>query len=119
MQFGMRVKDMFNGFDPEQYQKSWFELGGKIKAALPLDPASDQALEFVREWLGLLEPFTRVATKEMWESSRNMYSNMDKWQGQANPGFDKTVWDFIQEASQVHRAAGHDIGPVPAWIQQG
>ena len=95
----------------------WKALSAKIEAVLPLDPASDEALALLREWTALLEPFTRVATPQMWESSRNMYANMDKWDAPVDAGFNKTVWDFIQLASQAHRAAGRDIGLVPAWMQ--
>lgn len=75
----------------------------------------NEALGFVREWLILLEPFTKVATKEMWDSAVNMYADMDKWPVKVDPGFDKSVWDFIQQASKIAREAGHDIGPLPAW----
>lgn len=118
MQFGLRMKDMFDGFNPQEYGAKWAELGSRIKAALPIDPESEQALALVREWNQLLEPFTRVATKEMWQSSHNMYENMDKWQSPtADPGFDKQVWDFIKAATTFHRAAGHDIGHLPDFVR--
>jgi DNA-binding transcriptional MerR regulator len=116
MQYGVRFNEMFTGFSPEQYQQRWTELSARISAALPCDPASDEALGFVREWLALLESFTKVATKEMWDSASNMYQNMDKWQDTVSPGFDKKVWDFIQTASKIAREAGHDVGPLPSWM---
>jgi len=76
----------------------WKDLGSRIKAALPMDPASDAAQAFLAEWKALLEPFTRVATPAMMEGSRQMYENMDKWEGQADPGFDHEVFQFIQAA---------------------
>lgn len=115
MQFGVRYKEMFDGFTPADYQSRWRGLSMRISDALPCDPASDEALGFVREWLILLEPFTKVATKEMWDSAVNMYADMDKWPVKVDPGFDKSVWDFIQQASKIAREAGHDIGPLPAW----
>jgi DNA-binding transcriptional MerR regulator len=104
-------------FDQAAYSAKWRDLGGRIKAALPLDPGSDEALAFVREWFTLLEPFSRVATPAMWAGSARMYQNMDQWQGEADPGFDQSVWQFINQATQVLRAAGRDIGPVPAFMR--
>lgn len=102
-------------FDRQDYAEKWKNLGGRIKAAMPLDPASEAALAFAREWYGLLAPFTAVATPEMWKGAQRMYENMEDWQGKsaADPGFDKAVWDFIGKATQMARDAGHDIGPIP------
>ena len=33
-----------------------------------------------------------------------MYERMDEWQGQADPGFDKQVFDFIREAGRANGA---------------
>lgn len=106
-------------FSSEDYIAQWRELSERIEAALPLDTGSEEALAFVREWFGLLEPFTRVATQTMWEGSARMYSDMDSWEGSVDPGFSKRVWDFINEAAAHARAAGKDIGPVPAFMQSG
>lgn len=89
----------------------WKDLGGRIKAALPMDPASDQAQAFVREWGALLEPFARVATPAMMEGSRQLYANMDKWEGEADPGFDHQVFQFIQQAAAIAKAKG--VNPIP------
>lgn len=89
----------------------WKDLGSRIKAALPMDPASDQAQAFVREWGALLEPFARVATPAMMEGSRQLYANMEKWEGEADPGFDHHVFQFIQQAMAVAKARG--INPIP------
>lgn len=104
-------------FDQAAYSAKWRDLGARIKAAMPLDPTSEAALAYVREWFTLLEPFSRVATKQMWEGSARMYADMDNWQGAADPGFDKSVWQFIQTATEAARAAGKDIGPVPAFMR--
>lgn len=103
-------------FSTEDYIGKWRALSGRIEAALPLDPASDAALEFVREWFALLEPFTRNATRTMWEGSARMYADMDRWEGQADPGFSKRVWDFINQAASIARKAGKDIGPLPKFM---
>ena len=116
-QFNQRAGDMQGSAMAPNGVTQWADLGARIKAALPLDPLSDHALAFVREWFALLAPFTKVATKEMWESSANMYKNMDKWEGDMSPGFDKQVWDFVQQATAAAKAAGHDVGPMPSHLQ--
>ncbi|MFM9828306.1 MAG: MerR family transcriptional regulator [Sphingomonas sp.] len=102
-------------FDQADYAAKWKDLGGRIKAALPLDPASEAARAFAREWFVLLEPFTRVATPAMWQGAQTLYGQMDKWEGQVDPGFDHEVFGFIQQATAAAKAAGHDVGPMPAW----
>ncbi|MES2058318.1 MAG: MerR family transcriptional regulator [Pseudomonadota bacterium] len=104
-------------FSQQAYLDKWRALSTRIEAALPLDPASDTALAFVREWFTLLEPFSRNATPAMWEGSARMYADMDHWDGEVDPGFSKTVWDFISVATAAARAAGNDIGPVPSFLR--
>jgi MerR family transcriptional regulator, thiopeptide resistance regulator len=106
-------------FSTEGYIAKWRDLSDRIEAALPLDPATDTALAFVREWFELLEPFSRNATKTMWEGSARMYSDMDSWEGKVDPGFSKPVWDFINSAATAARNAGKDIGPVPSFMRTG
>lgn len=79
----------------------WKELGSRIKAALPLDPASSTAQGFVAEWQALMAPFLRVATPAMMESTGQMYARMEEWEGEADPGFDVAVFRFIQEAMRA------------------
>lgn len=104
-------------FSTEDYTEKWRALSKRIEAALPLDPASDEALAFVREWFELLEPFSRNATKAMWEGSARMFSDMNNWEGKVDPGFSKRVWDFINLAATTARNAGRDIGPVPSFLR--
>jgi hypothetical protein len=67
--FAETMRQVPEGFEPEEYGRNWRDLGARIEAALPLDPASDQAGDFVEEWFTLLKPFTQVATPEMMCSS--------------------------------------------------
>ncbi len=106
-------------FSTEGYIAKWRDLSDRIEAALPLDPATDTALAFVREWFELLEPFSRNATKTMWEGSARMYSDMDSWEGKVDPGFSKPVWNFINSAATAACNAGKDIGPVPSFMRTG
>ena len=100
--FADRMEQIPAEFDQAEYSAKWRDLGGRIEAALPLDPASAAAGEFVREWFVLLEPFARVATPAMNEGVMRMYGDMDKWEGQADPGFSAQVFRFIQEAAAAH-----------------
>ncbi|MFO1254981.1 MAG: MerR family transcriptional regulator [Sphingomonadaceae bacterium] len=88
-------------FDQAAYSARWKDLGSRIEAALPLDPAGEQARTFLAEWKELLEPFTRMATPAMLAGTTRMYENMDKWEGQADPGFSSRVFQFIQEAGRA------------------
>jgi DNA-binding transcriptional MerR regulator len=111
------VKPELDQFMSPEYGAKWQDLGGRVEAALPLDPASDAALGFVREWFNLLEPFSRIATPEMWEGSRNFYNKLPEWEQDVDPAFSSRVWQFIREATEIARAAGQDVGPVPSWMQ--
>lgn len=103
-------------FSQEAYQAQWRELSARIEAALPLEPDSEAALGFVREWFGLLEPFSRNATPAMWEGTTRMYADMARWEGKVDPGFSKSVWDFVMAATRAALDRGKDIGPMPTWF---
>lgn len=103
-------------FGEQEHLGHWRTLSARIEAVLPLEPDSEAALAFVREWFALLEPFSRSATPMMWERSRQMYAEMDDWSGAVDPGFSKPVWDFVNEAAELALAVGKDIGPVPDWF---
>ena len=93
------------GFDQEAYSASWADLGARIKAALPLDPASAAARAFVAEWNELLAPFTAIATPAMAQGVKAMYNDMPNWQqGSPSPGFDHEVWQFIMAAGAAAKA---------------
>jgi hypothetical protein len=98
------MKDAPADFDQAAYSRQWAELSARIEAALPLDPASDQARILYGEWQALLAPFKAVATPEMMAGAANLYSRMDEWQGDQQPPFSMAVWQFIQAAGEVRRA---------------
>lgn len=93
-------------FDQAAYAAEWKALGDEIKAALPLDPASEAAAGFVARWFELLKPFTQVATPAMMHGTMKMYDDMPNWPTQADPGFDAEVWAFIKLASAARLAKG-------------
>ena len=87
------------GFDQEAYARQWKELGERIAARLPLDPASAQAQALLGEWQALLAPFTAVATPQMQAGAARLYDRMGEWEGDMKPPFPATVWAFIKAAS--------------------
>lgn len=89
------------------YLSQWRTLSEKIKTALPLDPSSEQARDFVQEWLELLAPIMNIATPNMRANMVSMYSDMSQWPQNVDHGFDKSVWDFVRAAHQAATLAGH------------
>ena len=88
----------------------WRDLGDRIAAALPLDPGSEVAGAFVREWFALLQPFRHASTALQWDAAYAMYDDMDSWaddpDGPLYPGFSKDVWEFMKTATAAHLGAG-------------
>ena len=99
-----RMADVPAGFDQQAYSRQWAELAARIEAALPLDPASNEAQAFLEEWQALLKPFTDVATPQMMAGATELYNRMDEWKGEQKPPFSMAVWQFIQAAGAAHRA---------------
>jgi MerR family transcriptional regulator, thiopeptide resistance regulator len=93
----------------------WRDLGGRIKAALPLKPDSIEAQAFVDEWFTLLKPFAEIASPQMWNRTVAMYDDMDNWthnaENKADPGFDKDVWNFIKLATADRMKRGGALIP--------
>jgi DNA-binding transcriptional MerR regulator len=96
-----RMANVPAGFDHDAYNRQWAELGTRIAAALPLDPASSQAQALYDEWQALLAPFKAVATPEMMAGATELYSRMDEWRGDQQPPFSIEVWQFIQAAGRA------------------
>jgi MerR family transcriptional regulator, thiopeptide resistance regulator len=111
------VKPALDDFMSAEYHEKWRELTSRIEASLPLEPDSDTALGFVREWFTLLEPFSRVATPEIWQSTRDFYSKLPEWEQDVQPDFSSRVWQFVRTATDLALANGHDIGPIPPWMR--
>jgi DNA-binding transcriptional MerR regulator len=91
-------------FDPAAYNRQWIELGQRIEAALPLDPASAAAQALLDEWKALLAPFTKAASPEMMAGATNLYERMGEWQGDQKPPFSMEVWQFVQAAGRARQA---------------
>jgi hypothetical protein len=110
-----KIAEMPEVFDNAAYAARWKKLSARIEAALPLDPGSKEAQAFVDEWFALLAPFSAVATPEMWRDTHRMYADRENWPAEADPGFTKTVWDFINQATR-HRIANGGTIQGPAWM---
>ncbi|MBY0518795.1 MAG: MerR family transcriptional regulator [Sphingomonas sp.] len=110
--FARTLPEMGDAFDAEATGAKWKDLGNRIKAALPMDPAGPEARAFAREWMALLAPFAEIATPAMWQGSQQMYANIDKWEGEADPGFDAATFHFIQQAVSAAKQDGEALGPV-------
>lgn len=88
-------------FDNEAHNAKWKDLSGRIKAALPLDPASPQAQAFLDEWGELLGPYLAVASPEMLAGVKNFHEHIEQWEGQVDSPFDAEVYRFHQAAAEA------------------
>ncbi len=91
-------------FDNEAHNAKWQDLTRRIKAALPMDPASPQAQAFLDEWGELIKPYLAVATPEMLAGVKNMNEHIEEWEGAAEAPFDAEVFRFHQEAARAREA---------------
>ena len=91
------------GFDQQAYSRQWEELGARIEAALPLDPAGAEAQAFVAEWDALLEPFRKVATPEMMRGAQGFWESGGAFEGGMKPPFSRETFAFVAEARAAVR----------------
>lgn len=87
----------------QDYDAKWRDLGRRIEAALPLDPAGPEARAFLAEWNTLLAPFTAVADDAMRQGAVNLYEHIDEWKGMMEPPFSSRVYTFVKEATRAQR----------------
>ena len=87
--------------DPEAYDRDWNQLAEEIEAALPLDPMSSTAQEFLDRWNALLAPFRAVASQEQQKAAAKMWSNVGQWRENVNHPMTQSVVDFIIAASKA------------------
>ncbi len=90
-------------FDQAAYSRRWEELGARIEAALPLDPAGEAAQSFLAEWNALLEPFRAVATPEMTSGAKSFWESDKAFEGGARPPFSREVMQFVMAASAAEK----------------
>ena len=87
------------GFDADDYNRRWAELGSRIGERLPLDPTSEEAQQLLGEWEALLAPFRAVASPDMMKGVTRLFDAMEHWKEGMEPPFSSEVWRFIQAAA--------------------
>jgi len=93
------------GFDGKAQMAEFQALNARIKAALPLDPTSEQAQRFLDERDTMLEPFVAMMPPEMKEWSNNLRGKIK--QGDLPSPIDAEVERFFREATQARRERGN------------
>ena len=88
-----------DGFDGRAQMAKWNALNARIKAALPLDPASERGQQFLAERDTMLEPFLALMPQEMNDASKNLREKIDK--GELAPPIDPEVERFYREAQRA------------------
>jgi len=92
------------GFDPAENFKRWRDLNDRIKAALPMDPASPQAQAFLDEWQALIRPFVERRSPDALAGINNFYEHIEEWEGETMAPFDAKVFRFHQDAARARKA---------------
>jgi len=82
--------------------ESFNALNARVKAALPLDPASDAAQGLLKERDAMLRPFLARMPAQMKEMSRRLRDKID--QGELVSPIDPEVHRFYKEAERARRA---------------
>lgn len=90
--------------DWNTYAQKWQELGHDIEQALPLDPASNAAQNFLARWAELLTPFADALDGDMKaEVEKVAAKTTDR---SLEPPLKREVWDFIEAARRASKK-GH------------
>ncbi len=84
-------------FDQTEYSQAWQSLNDRIKDALPLEPSSEKAREFMAEWDALLKPFLDIADSTMLEGASRLWAHQDEWRGDVKSPLSPEVWAFMTE----------------------
>jgi DNA-binding transcriptional MerR regulator len=90
------------GFDGKAQMEKFQALNARIKATLPLDPASEQAQRFLAERDTMLQPFVAIMPPEVKEAANELRDTMK--QGGLPPPIDAEVDRFYREARQARDA---------------
>jgi DNA-binding transcriptional MerR regulator len=89
------------GLDRTAAMEQFQALNARIKAALPLDPASEQAQAFLDERDAMLKPFLAAMPPEAKEVSKALREKIR--QGELAPPIDPEIDRFYREATQARR----------------
>jgi len=88
-------------FDHAAHDAKWRALSARIKAALPLDPASPQAQAFLDEWDEMIRPYLAVSSPEMLEGVHAFHDRIEEWDGKVDSPFDAEVYRFHIAAAEA------------------
>lgn len=89
------------GFDGKAQMARFHDLNARIKAALPLDPASEEAQRFLDERDAMLKPFLALMPPEMKEAAKSLRGKIE--QGNLPPPIDPEIDRFYREATRAWR----------------
>ena len=95
-------------FDADAHNKKWQALSARIKAALPLDPASPAAQAFLDEWNELAAPYIAACSVEALEGVSKMHEHIEEWDGEVEGPFDAEVFRFHQAAQRARDTGRSD-----------
>jgi DNA-binding transcriptional MerR regulator len=87
------------GFDAKAQMARFQDLNARIKAALPLDPAGEEAQAFLDERNAMLKPFLALMPPEIKEASKNLRKTIE--QGDLPPPIDAEVDRFYRDAARA------------------
>jgi DNA-binding transcriptional MerR regulator len=90
------------GFERKAQMEKFQALNARIKAALPLDPASQEAQRFLEERDAMLQPFLALMPPEMKAAAKSLRETIK--QGELPPPIDAEVDRFYQQASRARQA---------------
>lgn len=91
------------GLDRTAAMEAFQALNARIKAALPLDPASEQAQAFLDERDAMLKPFLAMMPAVAKEASKALREKIRR--GELAPPIDPEIDRFYREATQARRKA--------------
>lgn len=102
--FKQAVQALPADFDAEAHDRKWQALSTRIKAALPLDPASPTAQAFLDEWNELAAPYIAACSAQALEGVSNMHEHIEEWEREVDGPFDAEVFRFHQAAQKARDA---------------
>jgi len=90
------------GLDRKAAMQQFQDLNARIKAALPLDPAGEQAQRFLDERDAMLKPFLAIMPAEAKEAAKSLSEKIK--QGALASPIDAEIDRFYREASGARKA---------------
>lgn len=86
------------GVDLAAYHFSWTDFMERVKAALPLDPASKRAQDLLDEFDALKQPFSDLASPEQKAADSAFWRRVGEWGEEVGTPWTEACSDFVQAA---------------------